>query len=46
MEYEPNKASEVNKDAPKKNQELTGCVLDSGDGVTHIIPVVRSWKTI
>lgn len=26
----------------KKSKAITGTVIDSGDGVTHIIPVVRT----
>ena len=26
----------------KEKQTLTGTVIDSGDGVTHVIPVVRT----
>ena len=28
---------------PKSNKTLTGCVIDSGDGVTHVIPVAEGY---
>jgi len=31
------------KEENKGKVELTGTVLDSGDGVTNVIPIVRSW---
>lgn len=34
------------KSRPVHERILTGLVVDSGDGVTHIIPVVSTYTTI
>ncbi len=34
----------TNKKGNSNTNKLTGTVIDSGDGVTHVIPVVRIWS--